>query len=158
LIIGVFVLGVLGLLLGFVYWIKNDASGPQGKNYYVIFDGSVQGLTEASPVLFNGIRFGAVSSVELLPEDTRKVRGLIAVRNETPVRVNSRARITQQGLAGYIALEITPGTPDAAMLQAKANEKYPVIAADPGAGGFMAGMSDAAGQASTLLARLNNLI
>jgi|SRR5208337_1021757 len=158
LIIGVFVLGVLGLLLGFIYWMGNDASGPQGKNYFVIFDGSVQGLTEASPVLFNGIRFGAVRSIELVPEDTRKVRALISVRGDTPVRTNSRARISQQGLAGFIAMEITPGTPDAAMLQAKTNEKYPVIYADPGAGGFLAGVSDAAGQATALMARLSNLI
>jgi phospholipid/cholesterol/gamma-HCH transport system substrate-binding protein len=159
LIIGVFVLSVLGLLLGFIYWMNSDASGPQGKNYYVMFDGSVQGLTEASPVLFNGIRFGAVSSIELVPEDTRKVRVLIAVRNETPVRTNSRARISQQGLAGFVAMEITPGTPDAPMLQATANEKYPVIHADPGAGGsLLAGVSDAAGQASALMTRLNNLV
>ncbi len=158
LIIGVFVLGVLGLLLGFIYWIKNDASGPQGKNYYVMFSGSVQGLTEASPVLFNGIRFGAVSSIALVPEDTRKVRVLIAVRNDTPVRTDSRARITQQGLAGFVALEITPGTPNAPMLTAKPDEKYPVIPAELGGGGLMAGVSDAAGQASALLTHLNNIL
>ncbi len=158
LIIGVFVLGVLSLLLGFIYWMGNDASGPQGKNYFVIFDGSVQGLTEASPVMFNGIRFGAVRSIELMTEDTRKVRALITVRNDTPVRANSRARIAQQGLAGWVAMEITPGTPDTAMLTAKTNEKYPVIYADPGSGGMLSGVSDAAGQASALLARLNNLV
>ena len=158
LIIGVFVLGLLGALLGFIYWMKNDASGPEGKNYYVIFDGSVQGLTEASPVLFNGIRFGAVRTLELVPEDTRKVRALITVRSATPVRTNSRARISQQGLAGFVAMEITPGTPDASLLEAKTNEKYPVIYADPGTGGFLGGMSDAAGQASALLTRLNDLV
>jgi len=158
LIIGVFVLGVLGAILGFIYWIKNDASGPSGKNYYVLFDGSVQGLTEASPVLFNGIRFGAVEAIELVPEDTRKVRALISVRNETPVRTNSRARIAQQGLAGFIAMEITPGTPDAPLLQAKPNEKFPVIYAEMGAGGLFAGVSDAAGQASGLLAHLNTVV
>jgi phospholipid/cholesterol/gamma-HCH transport system substrate-binding protein len=157
-IIGVFVLGLLGLLLGFIYWIKNDASGPAGKNYFVIFDGSVQGLTEASPVLFNGIRFGAVQSIELMPEDTRKVRALISVRNETPVRTNSKARISMQGLAGYVAMEITPGTPDAPLLQVKANEKYPVIYADAGSGGLLSGVSDAAGQANALLGHLNTLL
>ena len=124
-LIGVFVLGLLGLLLGFIYWMKNDASGSAGKTYYVVFDGSVQGLLESSPVLFNGIRFGAVRSIELIPEDTRKVRALIAVRDDTPVRTNSRARIAQQGLAGWSAMEITPGTPDAGLLQAKQGEKYP---------------------------------
>jgi phospholipid/cholesterol/gamma-HCH transport system substrate-binding protein len=157
-IIGVFVLGVIGAILGFIYWIKNDASGPAGKNYYVLFDGSVQGLTEASPVLFNGIRFGAVDSIALVPEDSRKVRVLISVRAETPVRTNSRARISQQGLAGFIAMEITPGTPDAPLLQAKPNEKYPVIFADTGGGGMLAGVSDAAGQATSLLAHLNTIV
>ncbi len=158
LIIGVFVLGVLGMLHGFIYWMGNDASGPQAKNYYVLFDGSVQGLTEASPVLFNGIRIGAVRSIELVPEDSRKVRALISVRTGTPVRTNSRARISQQGLAGWVAMEITPGTPDAPMLQAKTNEKYPVILADPGSGGLLSGVSDAAGQANALMVRLNALV
>jgi phospholipid/cholesterol/gamma-HCH transport system substrate-binding protein len=159
LIVGIFVLGILGAILGFIYWIKNDASGPASKNYSVIFTGSVQGLTEASPVLFNGIRFGAVQSIEIVPEDTRKVRAVIAVRNDTPVRTNSVARISQQGLAGFIAMEITPGTPDAALLQAKAGEAFPVIYADPsGSGSLMAGFADAAGHADALLLRLNDLI
>src|SRR5271165_2527004 len=157
-IVGVFVLGVLGLLLGFIYWTKNDASGSSGRNYAVIFDGSVQGLAESSPVLFNGIRFGVVRTIELVPEDTRKVRVLITVRDETPVRANSHARISHQGLAGLVAMEITPGTPDAAMLQAKQGEQYPVIYADPGSGSFLTGMSDAASQANALAARLNNLV
>lgn len=159
LIIGAFVLGVLGLLLGFIYWMKNDASGSAGKSYHVIFEGSVQGLTEASPVLFNGIRFGAVRSIELLPEDSRKVRAVIAVRNETPVRTDSRARISQQGLAGLIAMEITPGTPDAPMLEAKPGQTFPVIYADAaGSSSLLAGVSDAAGNANALLIRLNDLV
>jgi phospholipid/cholesterol/gamma-HCH transport system substrate-binding protein len=158
LVIGAFVLGIIGLILGFIYWMKNDASGPAGKNYHVIFNGSVQGLTQASPVLFNGIRFGAVRSIELVPEDTRKVRALITVRSDTPVRTNSTARISQQGLAGFIALEITPGTPDAPMLQAKEGETLPVIYADPGGSGMLAGVADAAGNANALLVRLNNLV
>ncbi len=54
-------------------------------------------------------------------------------------------------------MEITPGTPDAAMLQAKQGEQYPVIYADP-ASSLFAGMSDAASQANSLAARLNNLV
>jgi phospholipid/cholesterol/gamma-HCH transport system substrate-binding protein len=44
------------------------------------------------------------------------------------------------------------------MLEARTNEKYPVIFADPGSGGMIAGLSDAAGQANALMARLNNLV
>jgi phospholipid/cholesterol/gamma-HCH transport system substrate-binding protein len=152
------VLGVLCALLGFIYWMKNDASGGEGKNYYVLFDGSARGLTEASPVLFNGIRYGAVRSVELLPSDSRKVRVLISVRADTPVRDDSVARISQQGLAGFIALEITPGTPEAGLLAAKPGETYPTIMAETAAGGLFAGIGDAATSAKDLLARLNNVV
>lgn len=158
LVIGVFVLGLLGSILGFVYWMKSDSSGASGKDYYVVFDGSVQGLTQSSAVLFNGIRFGVVRSIELVPEDTRKVRLLITVREDMPVRTNSHARIAQQGLAGFSAVEVTPGTPDAPLLQAKAGEQYPVIYADPGAGSLFSGMSDAASNANALAARLNNVV
>ncbi|MBT3071185.1 MCE family protein [Rhodomicrobium sp. Az07] len=159
LIVGVFVLGLIAALLGFIYWMKHDADGGGGKEYHVILEGSVQGITVASPVMFNGIRYGAVRKIELVPEDTRKVRILISVRQNTPVRTNSHARISQQGLAGWVAMEITPGTPDMPMLQAKPGETIPVILADPGASGSLfAGVSDAAGQASALAVRLNNLI
>lgn len=159
LLIGVFVLGVIGLLLGFLYWMQNAAIGTQGKSYHVVFDGSVQGLTEAAPVLFNGIRFGSVKEIAILPEDTRKVRALISVRGDTPVRINSRARISQQGLAGWTALEITPGTPDAALLEPVPGEPPPVLLADVASSGSMfAGVPDAVGNANALLARLNNLV
>jgi phospholipid/cholesterol/gamma-HCH transport system substrate-binding protein len=160
LLVGVFVLGVIGLLLGFLYWMQNASIGTQGKSYHVVFDGSVQGLTEAAPVLFNGIRFGSVKTITILPEDTRKVRALVTVRGDTPVRVNSRARISQQGLAGWTALEITPGTPDAALLEPVPGEPLPVLLADATAssGSMFAGVPDAVGNANALLARLNNLV
>lgn len=102
LIIGVFVLGVLGMLLGFIYWMGNDASGPQGKNYYVLFEGSVQGLTEASPVLFNGIRFGAVRSIELVPEIqgkcARSYPSAATLRSAPIPEPELRSRASQAGL------------------------------------------------------------
>ncbi len=55
-------------------------------------------------------------------------------------------------------MEITPGTPDAPMLQAKQGEKFAVLYADPGGSGGFSAMSDAAGQANALATRLNNLV
>ncbi len=159
LLIGSFVIGVIALALGFVYWMQNYASGGEGKRYYVIFEGSVQGLSEAANVLFNGIRVGSVETLEIMPEDTRKVRAVIAVRPTTPVRETSRARIAQQGLAGLVALEITPGAPDSPWLTAKAGEVYPVIMADrTGSGSLFSGVPDAVGSAQALFARLNDLV
>jgi phospholipid/cholesterol/gamma-HCH transport system substrate-binding protein len=157
-IIGLFVLSVLGLILGFIYWMRNDATGSSSKTYAVIFDGSVQGLTEASPVLFNGIRFGAVRSIGVVPENTAQVRAIISVRGDTPVRIDSRARIAQQGLAGFIAMEITPGSQQAPMLAATATEPFAVIRGETAGGGMLSGVNDAASKASVFVSNLNDLV
>ena len=61
LMIGGFVLGVLALAFIFVFWMTNLAGG--GKRYFIVFDGSVAGLTTGSSVGFNGIKVGEVQSI-----------------------------------------------------------------------------------------------
>jgi phospholipid/cholesterol/gamma-HCH transport system substrate-binding protein len=160
LVIGGFVLLMVGAAFAFVYWIENFMGGGSSRQYYVVFNGSVQGLAEAGSVLFNGLRVGSVKKLAIMPEDTRKIRALIAVSADTPVRENSRARISQQGLAGWVALEITPGSPDSPMLSAKPGEPLPVITADLGGsgGGLMSAVPEALGNANALFARLNEIV
>ncbi len=158
-LIGLFVLSMLGLGFAFVYWINNSAGGANAQRYHVIFSGSVQGLTEGSAVLFNGIRVGEVDRLAIIPEDTSKVRGLISVKQTTPVRETSRAKVVQQGLAGTVALEITPGAADSPRLQAKADEQYPVIYADVASSkSLLSAAPEALGEARALIRRVNDLI
>ena len=160
LIIGGFVLLVLSAAFGFIYWIETFMNGGSSKRYDVIFNGSVQGLSEASAVLFNGLRVGSVKKLRIVPEDTRKVRAVIAIGKDTPVRENSLAHISQQGLAGLVALEISPGTPDSPLLTAEGVEHNPVIHAgmSGGAIGGMSGVPDVLANANVLFARLNELV
>jgi phospholipid/cholesterol/gamma-HCH transport system substrate-binding protein len=157
LMIGGFVLGVLLLAFVFVFWMSNFAGG--GKRYYIVFQSSVAGLTTGSSVGFNGIKVGEVQSFALDPEDARKVQVLISVRDDTPVRQNSRANIQSMGLTGGSGVQITPGTPDSPFLIATDEDPIPAIKADPGGG---QGLFDAApavmNNANALLTRLNDLV
>jgi phospholipid/cholesterol/gamma-HCH transport system substrate-binding protein len=157
LMIGGFVLGVLLLAFVFVFWMSNFAGG--GKRYYIVFQSSVAGLTTGSSVGFNGIKVGEVQSFALDPEDARKVQVLISVRDDTPVRQNSRANIQSMGLTGGSGVQITPGTPDSPFLVATNEDPIPAIKADPGGG---QGLFDAApavmNNANALLTRLNDLV
>jgi phospholipid/cholesterol/gamma-HCH transport system substrate-binding protein len=158
-IIGSFVLAITLFAFTFIYWMRHYSTGNAGDNYYVVFDGSVQGLTEASSVLFNGLRTGAVTSIEILPEDSRKMRATITLRQGIPVRENSRARVSQIGLAGMVALEITPGTPDSPMLKLKAGDKLPIIRADRASSESpLAAAADAVNSAQAMFNRINDLI
>ena len=158
LIIGGFVLAMLSAAFVFVYWIEAYMNGGASRRYDVVFEGSVQGLGEAAAVLFNGLRVGSVKRLNIVPEDTRKVRVIIAVAWDTPIRENSVARISLQGLAGMVALEISPGTPDAPMLQPAAGASRAVIRADSLAAGGAGGAPEAVGNANALFARLNELV
>ena len=157
LMIGGFVLGVLVLAFVFVFWMTNLAGG--GKRYFIVFDGSVAGLTTGSSVGFNGIKVGEVQSMQLDPADSRKVQVLISVHGDTPVRENSHASMQSLGLTGGTGIQITAGTPDSPFLVATAENPIPVIAADRGGG---QGLFDAApavmNNANALLLRLNDLV
>jgi phospholipid/cholesterol/gamma-HCH transport system substrate-binding protein len=157
LMIGGFVLGVLALAFIFVFWMTNFAGG--GKRYFIVFDGSVAGLTTGSSVGFNGIKVGEVQSMQLDPADARKVQVLISVHADTPVRENSHASMQSLGLTGGTGIQISAGTPDSPFLVATAETPIPVIAADRGGG---QGLFDAApavmNNANALLLRLNDLV
>ena len=157
LVIGGFVLGVLALAFIFVFWMTNLAGG--GKRYFIVFDGSVAGLTTGSSVGFNGIKVGEVQSLQLDPADARKVQVLISVHADTPVRQNSHANMQSLGLTGGTGIQISAGTPDSPFLVATADNPIPVIPADRGGG---QGLFDAApavmNNANALLLRLNDLV
>lgn len=158
LIIGGFVVGVILLAFGFVYWMTNLA-GSGTKPYDIVFEGSVSSLNAASNVLFNGIRVGKVVSMQLDPEDARRVRVRVNIDGDAPVRTNSRARIEAQGLTGGGVIQITPGSPDAPLLVARTDEEVPVIKADRATSqSLFEGAPEVMGNANALLVRLNDLI
>jgi phospholipid/cholesterol/gamma-HCH transport system substrate-binding protein len=81
-------------------------------------------------VLFNGLRVGEVKQIGLQPDDPSRIYGVIEVENTTPLRIDTRARIEAQGLAGVVALQLIGGQQDAPVLQAKQGETLPTIYAD----------------------------
>ena len=157
LMIGGFVLGVLALAFIFIYWMSNFGGG--GQRYTIVFDGSVAGLTSGSSVAFNGIRVGEVQSFALDPADARKVQVHVTLRDDTPIRENSRASIQSMGLTGGSGIQRPPGTPASPLLDATADNPVPVIQATPsgGQGVFEAG-SAALNNANVFISKLNNLL
>jgi phospholipid/cholesterol/gamma-HCH transport system substrate-binding protein len=76
------------------------------------------GLEPGSLVRFAGFKAGTIRSASLDPQDSTRVRIILQVNEGTPVRTNSKARISSLGFLGENYLEISPGTRDAAPLPA----------------------------------------
>lgn len=128
-LVGLFTLAVLAALFGFVYWFNSGGAGKRA-DVRVIFSGTVTGLGRGSSVLFNGLRVGEVTRIELQPDDPRRIYAVIQVDRSTPLRVDTRARIEAQGLAGVVAVQLLGGDPDSAVLEAQPGQALPTIIAE----------------------------
>jgi phospholipid/cholesterol/gamma-HCH transport system substrate-binding protein len=119
-LIGAFVLAVIAAGFGFVYWLHNAGSLTQRTTYRIHFENTVSGLLTGAAVLFNGIRVGEVTALELDANDPNRVTATIAVAANTPVRADTKVGLDFQGLTGVpvVALQggskplsATPGQP-----------------------------------------------
>jgi phospholipid/cholesterol/gamma-HCH transport system substrate-binding protein len=129
-LIGIFTLAIIAAAFGFVYWFSGGDRGQDKQTIRVVFSGSVSGISKGSLVLFNGLRVGEVTEINLLPDDPRRVFAIIQVDQTTPIRADTRARLESQGLTGVAQIALTGGEPDAAALTAGPGQPMPTIFAD----------------------------
>ena len=119
-LIGVFTLAVIAAAFGFVLWFSGAEKPGGRKTYKIIFSGSVSGLSDGGVVLFNGVRVGAVTKIDLLPQDPSRVFALIDVDAKAPVRADTKARLEYTGFTGVASVALTGGALDAPPLPATA--------------------------------------
>ena len=74
------------------------------------------GLEPGSLVRFSGFKVGTIKSAALDPADSTHIRIILQVDDGTPVRTNSKARISSLGFLGENYLEISAGTRNAQRL------------------------------------------
>jgi len=128
-LIGLFTLAVLAVLFGFAYWFSSG-SGARKVDVRLIFNDKVSGLGRGSSVLFNGLRVGEVKQIGLQPDNARQISAVIRVDDWTPLRVDTRARIEGQGLAGVVSVQLLGGDPRSAVLTPQAGQSLPTITAE----------------------------
>lgn len=129
--VGVLTLAVLFAGFVFVYWLNNAAAFGNRDVYHVRFEGSVSGLARGSVVLFNGIRVGEVTRLDLSPSEPGHVLAIIAVDRATPIRSDTAAGIDFQGLTGSPVIALTGGKARDPLPAAEG--RIPLLIADAGA-------------------------
>jgi phospholipid/cholesterol/gamma-HCH transport system substrate-binding protein len=130
-LIGIFVLIGLSFLLAFTYWMLKPSSEAQTQKYRIYFDESVSGLNINAPVKYRGINVGKVVDLRINPKNTEQVEAMVEILKSTPIKENTVAKLTAQGITGLTYINLTLGENDAPPLKAKNGEKYPVIKSAP---------------------------
>ncbi|MCB1475888.1 MAG: MCE family protein [Rhodobiaceae bacterium] len=160
-IVGLFTIVAIVAAFGFIYWLGRYSEQGSQTEYRVVFVDDVSGLNNGSPVLFNGIKVGQVSSMTLAPYDPTQIVVHINVADDTPVKVDTKALLQTQGITGGAVLMLKPGKATSVALKDAWGDpnSAPLIFAEPSG---LQNLLDAAQQLVTrvdgVAARLDTLI
>ncbi len=128
-LIGAFTLTVIAAAFSFVFWFSGSDKGAARKTYLLVFSSSVSGLSRGAWVLFNGLRVGDVTRIDLA-DDPGKVIATIEIDQRTPVKTDTKARLEYQGLTGVASVALTGGSPGAAPVERGSDGALPTIYAE----------------------------
>ncbi|MFY9959612.1 MlaD family protein [Pseudomonas sp.] len=123
------VIVVAGAML-FGLWLTKTSVDSTFKDYEVVFNEAVSGLSRGSSVQYSGIKVGDVTSLRLDPKDPRRVLAQVRLSADTPVKEDTRAKLTLTGITGTSFIQLSGGTPQSPELKGKDGE-LPVIVASP---------------------------
>jgi phospholipid/cholesterol/gamma-HCH transport system substrate-binding protein len=134
-VIGLFTLAVILGVFGFIYWFQNIGGTGERSYYRIQFDGSVSGLRTGASVLFNGIKVGEVSDLNLNPDHPKQVIASISVDKSVAIRPDTEIGLEFQGLTGIAALALKGGSPSKPPIPGAKDSKSnpPLLVAPPGA-------------------------
>jgi phospholipid/cholesterol/gamma-HCH transport system substrate-binding protein len=128
-LIGFFTLGVLAAAFGFVHWFRTIGKSTVSASYHVVFQGPVGGLRTGAAVLFNGMRVGEVSDLQLNRHDPKQVIATMKIDANTPVRRDTVVGLDFQGLTGIANIGLKGGDPTAGPLP-EGPDGMPTLVAD----------------------------
>ena len=151
-LIGAFTIIISLFLLLFALWAAKYSSEKTWQEYLVIFNEPVTGLTEGSSVQYNGISVGTVEKLSLAPDDPRRVRALLRVQANAPVKTDTRAKMSMTGITGSPIIQLTGGNPGSPRLVDVDQREIPLIQTEPSA------LQNIADTANRLVARLDQVL
>jgi phospholipid/cholesterol/gamma-HCH transport system substrate-binding protein len=103
-------------------------------------------------VLFNGLKVGEVSALNVSPDSPGKVLATIAIDSRTPIRTDTHVGLAFGGLTGTAAIALTGGEPSAAPIPAASDGEPPLLVADASS------LKDMTQAARDALGRIDSLI
>ncbi len=129
-LVGAFTLAAMVALMGFLLWLARVEISRAYAQYDIIFD-TVSGLSQDSLVRYNGVDVGTVLSIDLDRDNPQFVRVRIEIRAATPVRKDTMATLSSQGVTGVSFVALEGGSPTSDPLQTIPPAPVPVIASQP---------------------------
>ncbi|HCS46395.1 MAG TPA: MCE family protein [Pseudomonas sp.] len=129
-LIGLFTVIVVAGALLFGLWLAKSSVDTEFKDYEIVFNEAVSGLSKGSAVQYSGIKVGDVVTLRLDPKDPRRVLARIRLGGDTPIKEDTQAKLALTGITGTSIIQLSGGTPQSPKLKGK-NGVLPTIIASP---------------------------
>ena len=176
--VGAFVLSMVALGFIAVMWMARSSLTTEYAHFDIYFKGPVTGLRVGAAVEYNGVPVGKVSDIKIVPfqkqqveeDDTgdntsadqapsAMIRVTVDIDRNVEIKEDARASVETNILSGVSYILITKGTQGASLLQAKSDERYPVIKARRSRlAGLVARAPELLAKADEALERVNELL
>lgn len=151
--VGAFVVVLTVALVAGILWLTTGLGRTQYNYYLAYVTESVSGLNVNAPVKFLGVDVGFVREISLRPGSSEEVRLLMEIERGTPIKEDTIAILSVQGLTGIAFIDLTGGTRASEMLYATPGEEYPVIETGPS---LLARLDEAASKMFTNIERISD--
>jgi phospholipid/cholesterol/gamma-HCH transport system substrate-binding protein len=151
--VGTFVLLVVALGFGFVYWYSEGRDRRNYERYEIYFPGSVTGLSEGSSVRYLGVEVGKVRRIRLDPRSPGRVQILADIDQAAPITPTTAANLSMLSFAtGLLYIDLRQVSNAADMLPPVPSERYPVInSVRSGIDAFLSALPELAGNIAEVL-------
>jgi phospholipid/cholesterol/gamma-HCH transport system substrate-binding protein len=127
------------------------------KDYEIVFNEAVSGLSKGSAVQYSGIKVGDVVSLRLDPKDPRRVLARIRLGGDTPIKEDTEAKLALTGITGTSIIQLSGGTPQSPKLRGKDGELPTIIAAPSPIARLLNDSNDLMAGVSTLMHNANQM-
>ncbi|KTD50357.1 ABC transport system periplasmic substrate binding protein [Legionella quinlivanii] len=130
-IVGLTVVILTAALLASALWLSVGFDQKKYKIYAVYIHEAVSGLSEDSPVKYNGVPVGSVAKIELSQIDPQQVKILLNIEEGTPITTSTTATLISQGITGTTYVGLSASSSELTPLKKIPKEPYPIIPAKP---------------------------
>jgi phospholipid/cholesterol/gamma-HCH transport system substrate-binding protein len=130
-IVGAFVITLLAAMIFAIIWLSSGLSLHHYSTYLVYMQESVSGLSLDSPVEFNGVNVGTVTSIEINRKNPQLVELLLNINGDTPITRGTVATLNSRGFTGIAYLALKDKSTDLRPLVKEKGQRYPVIPSGP---------------------------
>jgi phospholipid/cholesterol/gamma-HCH transport system substrate-binding protein len=155
-LIGLFTLITAALLIGFALWAAKFASESNWNEYDVVFSEAVTGLGIGGTVQFNGITVGEVRNLKIDPTDPNKVLVRVRIKADTPIKVDTEARLAFVGLTGITQIQLKSlNASSAALVPSESNPTPRIVAKESAFSKLFSSTDDITTTATNVMLRLN---